>query len=70
MVLNDYKIAFPQRGEIVYQYVPLFFIGFEPLALLKIPTERIIENMVIFRPVQIGADIIYKKDFTFFKHLN
>lgn len=69
-IFHDFKIGFPDPAENVQQLVPLFFVGFEPVFIAPVPVKRLIEHLIIFRPVQIGNEIIYKTDYTFFKHLN
>lgn len=70
-MIKDYKVAFPDPNEKVSLIVPLYYVGYEPFLRIEINTKYIIDDLVIFRPVIfLNREIIYKLEYTFFRHLN
>lgn len=67
---KDYKIGYPDPTERVQHFIPLFYIGFEPILIRTVGTCRFIDDLVVFRPVLCNGDIIYRREYTFFRHLN
>jgi len=70
MFIKDYKIAYPDEEEIITVYIPVFVFGYEPIFRCLTKVKHIIGVMVIFGPVEFNDELYYRKDYTFFNHLN
>ena len=66
MITTDFKIAFPDPQELIHQIIPVEWL----IIHTHIKASYIIDRLVIFRPVILNNEIFYRKDYTYFIHLN
>jgi len=69
-IFRDFEIAVPDFTENTPHLIPFFYDGIYPVCLARVPVKRLLGYMIIFRPVRVGDELIYRNELTFFQHIN